>query len=152
MENAVDALKIAFATLVFVIAITVTFSVIAQAKSTSDYVLYYSDETNFYEHLYSKEDRTVSLAEVIANLHKYYKETMAVTVCIGTDTYTFDLNNNESIHPDYTGLYGKSKVYTDKDRKQNLEYIVEEIKSKVSGDANPKFSEEFVEMPISRYI
>ena len=56
MENATDALKIAFAIFVFVIAITLTFSLISQAKSTSDYVLSYSDRTNFYEHSDSKDN------------------------------------------------------------------------------------------------
>ena len=39
MENAVDALKIAFAVFVFLIALTVTFSMIAKVKSTAEYVL-----------------------------------------------------------------------------------------------------------------
>lgn len=98
MENAADALKIAFAIFVFVVAITITFSMISQAKSTADYVLFYSDKTNFYEHLNSKEkNRVVSVSEVVSALHRYEKESIGVIVKLGADTYTFDLNNKESI-------------------------------------------------------
>ncbi len=48
MENAVDALKIAFGVLVFVIALTVAFALLSQAKATSDIMLFASDKTNYY--------------------------------------------------------------------------------------------------------
>ena len=41
MENAADALKIAFGLLVFAIALTVIFTMVAKVKSTADVVLYY---------------------------------------------------------------------------------------------------------------
>lgn len=44
MENAVDALKIAFGVLVFVIALTVAFALLSQAKATSDIMLFASDK------------------------------------------------------------------------------------------------------------
>ena len=50
MDNAVDALKIAFAVLVFVMAITVSITAFDQAKATSDEVFYMADKTNFYEY------------------------------------------------------------------------------------------------------
>ena len=83
MENAVDALKMAFAVMVFVTAVTLIFVFSSQAKSTADYVFYYNDKTNFYDYADSKGDnRNVTVSHVISTLHRYYKESLAVTVNI----------------------------------------------------------------------
>ena len=50
MENAVDAIKIAFALLVFAIAIALAFSVIGQARIASDAVFISNDKTEFYDY------------------------------------------------------------------------------------------------------
>lgn len=133
MENAVDALKIAFAMLVFVIAITTIFSVISQAKSTSDFVLFHSDKTNFYSHSESSDvNRVVTVAEVISTLYRYYKESVAVTIDLqdGNTPKTFDLSNEFAI----------------------IENIEEELKNYITDSLltdNLLFTEEFVEVPIS---
>lgn len=141
MENAADALKIAFAIFVFVIAITVTFSLVSQAKSTADYVLYYSDKTNFYEHLNSsKKNRVVSVSEVISALHRYYKESVCVIVKLETDTYRFDLNRETIL------LDGKTSLGSQSDKEKNLEKFINEQLLKLP--EGTKFEEEFVEVPI----
>lgn len=131
MENAADALKIAFAIFVFVIAIAVTFSIISQAKSTADTVLYHSDETNFYKHVASGEgNREVSVKEVISTLYRYYKESVSVTINIGNESRTFDLANSSS----------------------NINTIENELATYVKENLLGKditFIEEFVEVPIS---
>lgn len=134
MENATDALKIAFAIFVFVLAITVTFGVISQAKSTADTVLYYSDDTNFYEHLSSKDsNRIVSVSEVISTLYRYYKESLCVTIDLGNEnTRTFDLNNSSA---------------TTASIEKDIAKYVESNLLDLGDDA--KFTEEFVEIPIS---
>lgn len=142
MENAADALKIAFVMFLFAIAITITFSLISQAKSTADTVLYHSDETNFYEHTESSdlENRKVSVAEIIPMLYRYYEESIGVTVNLKNgETYTFDLNNNETVL-----LEDKVKLTSEADRKANLEKFIQNKLPK-----NAKFEEEFVEIPIS---
>ena len=143
MENAVDALKIAFAIFVFVVAITITFSVISQAKQTSDYVLYFSDETNFYKQLDSSdENRMVSVSEVISNLCKYYKESISVIIKLDNEnSYNFD-NGRETICDPTL-----SNVSLIKDKEQNLEYFIKN--ELLTLDQNTKFEEEFVEVPIS---
>ena len=83
MENAVDALKIAFGVLVFVIALTVAFDLLSQAKATSDIMLFASDKTNYYT--YSKdaddaEGRIVGADVVISSLYRYYKESVVVRI------------------------------------------------------------------------
>lgn len=89
MENAVDALKIAAAVLVFVIALTIAFALLSQAKATSDIMLFASDKTNYYT--YSKdaddaEGRIVGADVVISSLYRYYKESVVVRIV--------DENNN----------------------------------------------------------
>ena len=123
MENAADALKIAFAVFTFVLAITITFSLVSQAKSTADYILYYADDTNFYDHLNSNENnRTVSLSEVISSLHRYPKE---VSINLGNENIiTFDSDNKELA-------------------KSVKEHLLEDLPK------DAKFTEEFVEVPIS---
>lgn len=82
MENAVEALKMAFAVMVFVIALSVSMVSFNRAKSTSDMVLYAQDETNYYEYQgatgKAAENRIVGLETIIPTLYKYYKENYTV--------------------------------------------------------------------------
>lgn len=88
MENAVDALKIAFGVLVFVIALTVAFALLSQAKATSDIMLFASDKTNYYTYSKDADDakgRIVGADVVISSLYRYYKESVVVRVYDGTN-------------------------------------------------------------------
>lgn len=82
MENAVDALKIAFAVMVFVIALTVSINAFNKVKATADIVLYSSDETNYYEYTQiagkAAENRIVGMETIIPTLYKYYKENYTI--------------------------------------------------------------------------
>ncbi len=49
MENASNALKMAFAILVFIVALSILFSLMMTITATSETVLFYSDSTNFYD-------------------------------------------------------------------------------------------------------
>jgi len=142
MENAVDALKIAFALFVFVIAITLTFSLVSQAKSTADTVLFYSNKTNFYEHSKSNSiNREVSVAEIIPILYRYDEESISVTINLKNgEGYTFDLNNETIL------LEEKTKLNSKTERENNLKKFIEE---KLPKDEDATFFEEFVEIPIS---
>ena len=135
MENATDALKIAFAVFVFVFAITITFSFISQAKTTSDVVLYYADDTNFYDYENSSsKNRTVDVSEIISTLYRYYKETIAVTIDLnnGRDPKTFDLTT--------------SNVSMNEIENNLKEYINNNL---LTLREDSTFKEEFVEAPIS---
>lgn len=84
MENAVDALKIAFGVLVFVIALTIAFALLSQAKATSDIMLFASDKTNYYTYSNDAENsagRIVGADVVISSLYRYYKESVVVRIC-----------------------------------------------------------------------
>ena len=81
MENAVDALKMAFAVIVFVMALSISIYMFSEARETADLVLHSSDVTEFmdYEEAVSgDENRIVGLETIVPTLYKYYKENYAV--------------------------------------------------------------------------
>ena len=85
MENAVDAIKIAFGLLVFAIAIALTFSVIGQVRATSDIIFTLNDKTQFYEYTTEEDyntniNRIVGLETKLPTIHRYAKEQYAVTI------------------------------------------------------------------------
>lgn len=111
MENAVDALKMGFAILIFAIAITLTVSVIGQARITADAIFKSTDKTQFYDYATDEdynalEDRLVSFETILSSIHRYAKEQYAVTIfdkngipIVRYDLYTegFMANWNETI-------------------------------------------------------
>lgn len=82
MENATQALIIAFTVLVFVIALTVSMVSLNSVKRVSDSILYTKDETNYYTYTDVKgkatENRIVGLETIIPTLYKYHKENYTV--------------------------------------------------------------------------
>lgn len=85
MENAIEALKMAFAVLAFVLALTVSVIAFSNVKATSDVILYTKDETNYYDYIKDNnvsgrayENRIVGLETIIPTLYKYYKENYTV--------------------------------------------------------------------------
>ncbi len=144
MENVANALKIGFAIFVFVIALTITFSFVSQAKSTADHVLFYADKSNFYDYAKSSgTNRTVSVADVVSTLYRYNSgESIGVIVNLNDNTYTFDLNNNEYINnEEYKELDNANN------REKNLSEFISDKLLKLPEEA--EFNEEFVEIPIS---
>ena len=146
MENAVDALKIAFGVLVFVIALTVAFALLSQAKATSDIMLFASDKTNYYT--YSDEPnqqgRIVGADVVISSLYRYYKESVVVRIVEGDNTTEFNTETdgglsqkerkkrvNEWINDNKNNLTG-TFLETFDEVKKSGEYIVEDDGSELT--------------------
>lgn len=124
MENAVNALKIAFAVLVFAIALTLTFNVVGQARVTSDMVLQAHEMEHTYEYITASDynttkERIVGFETIIPTIYRYAKEQYAVTI-VGTDSIPiarFDL---------YTeGFMGRWNEILKK-REQNDEEAIEQ--------------------------
>lgn len=99
MENGADALLIAFAVLIFIIALAVSLNILAQAKSTADIVLFYSDRENFQTPLKPDPDnasdggRVVGVDTVIATIARCAKEKFSAKIIDGNNTndvYTFE--------------------------------------------------------------
>ena len=132
MENATDAIKMAFAIFMFVISLTILFMAVARTKITADTLYYYADKTNFYQHAKSvKENRTVTAPDIVSTIYKYDTESIAVRVILQDGTeYKFDLYGNEQ---------------TDEEKRQ----IKEDITTCINNLADKEFKEEFVEVPIS---
>ena len=79
MENATEALKMAFTIFVFVIALTISINIFSQLNEVSRIMLTKSDITNYYEYSISEEpNRIVGLETIIPTLYKYYKENYTV--------------------------------------------------------------------------
>jgi len=128
MDNAVDALKMAFAVLVFIIALTTSMIAFGQAKEASDHVFYMTDKTNFYEYLDEEKDdgrakgRLVSSETIVPTLYRYYKENFNVII-IPKDGNLIDTVNNKLAKARYGSSTTDSKV-----RKAVVFNLEEEIK------------------------
>ncbi len=83
MENAADALKLAFAALAFVLALGIAVSLIGQANATARQVFYSTDTTSYLDperYGGTAEHRTVSLETIIPTLYRYSVENCGITI------------------------------------------------------------------------
>ena len=103
MENAVDALKMAGAVLLFVLAISVAIVSFGQAREAADTILDYKDRETVYidGNLYYKTtgtERTVGLETIIPTIYRAYIENYKI-VFEGLDNpiYTLKLSGGKTI-------------------------------------------------------
>ena len=84
MDNAVDALKMAFAAFAFVLAVTVAFTAFSQARSVADLILYTNDKTNYEQYIMDNGEpkRTVGIETVISSVRRYSIENELYSVVI----------------------------------------------------------------------
>lgn len=122
MENAVDALKMAAAILIFIIAISTSFSLFSTAKQTSDTIISMRDKQKYLEatdlegYLYTSNGkigdtdnftkegyRIVNKSDVFSTIYRYNKEKYGVTI-VDYDTKEviarFDSNTESNIEKD----------------------------------------------------
>lgn len=117
MENAVDALKIGFAVLVFVMALSLTMYMFTNAKETADIVLHSSDKLAYMEYIepaFGSEDRIVGLETIIPTLYKYYKENYTVIFRNSSGSFLslYDTKTNvDTWSPGYINKYYRRKKY-----------------------------------------
>ena len=74
MENAVNALKMGGALMIFVLAFTLIMNMFSQAKHTMDTVMYGIDESNYYQHVSATDanvTRKVGVETIIPTLYTY---------------------------------------------------------------------------------
>lgn len=151
MENAAEALKMAFAVLVFVIALSLGFMMISQARATADVVYEARDKQDYVDGVTATtvstdddgnkiEYRIVGLDTVIPTIYRYAQESYAVTIIDGNtikarfDIQTeniasseFNLNGNHG--QGYKNLAGASDAELDADGKPMVVSIENRIKS-----------------------
>ena len=100
MDDAVQAMIIAFSVIIFVIALSLALYVISQANKTSEYLSYYADSTKFYDNIdlqkdpgesdsefnerkrkvFSRSARYVSAETIVPTLYRYNKENFCVKI------------------------------------------------------------------------
>lgn len=103
MENAVDALKMAGAVLLFVLAISVAIVSFGQARETADTILDYKDRETVYidGNLYYRAtgtERTVGLETIIPTIYRAYIENYKIVFeGLNEPIYTLKLSGNTKI-------------------------------------------------------
>lgn len=144
-DNANQALMIAFALFVFIIAITTTMRMFSQLNSTAEALTFSTDETNFYDNVAvvgtEGIERYVNTETVIPTLYRYYKENFCVKIydtvglAEGAETNNpvlvqiLDVNLEGKVEnaakntridgtkPEYYEAYSLNNIYNDKNNK-----------------------------------
>lgn len=125
MENATDALKMAAAVLIFVLALSISINAFGEARRTSQVILDYRDREYDYTYITSgTTQRQVGLETIIPSIYKAYKENYKII---------FDIQNIN----DKNGLYSKKNENSKYDE---INYI--DLEKEVLGSDKQK--EEFI--------
>lgn len=146
MENAVDALKTAVAVLIFIIAITASFTMFAKAKVTADSIItsrdkqeylesadlaniLYTDSTSIQSATMTQDgDRIVQVEDVISSIYRYNLEKYGVTIVStnGEVLARFD-SNTENIMRQWYNIVDKDGKTADSIRNEFAEKIKNNI-------------------------
>lgn len=125
MENATDALKMAAAVLIFVLALSISINAFGEARRASQVILDYRDREYDYTYITSgTTQRQVGLETIIPSIYKAYKENYKII---------FDMQNIN----DKNGLYSKKNENGNYDK---INYI--DLEKEVLGSDKQK--EEFI--------
>ena len=103
MENALDALKMAFAMLVLVIALSTAIYALNVTNSTVKTIVYMNDKTNFFDNFditaETKTYRIVDVDTIVPTLYRYYKENFSVKIYDGDKlVQIFDINTEGKVN------------------------------------------------------
>jgi len=99
MENALDAMEMAFAMFVFVLALTITFISFGAIKRVADSVLYINDDSSYIEYVLDSDytlQRVVGINDIIPTLYSYSTELYKVTIILDNNK-RFDFYNENEI-------------------------------------------------------
>ena len=106
MENAAEALKMAAAVLIFVLALSISINSFSEVRQTSQTILNYRDreyETTYVEDNGSTE-RSVGTETIIPSIYKAYKENYKIIFEIGSIEYLYQKKITEGANK---GNYNK---------------------------------------------
>lgn len=141
MDDAVQALTMAFAVIVFVMALTISMMLIGQARDASDALTQYSDLTAFYDNIQLDSDegvteteRIVGLDTVIPTLYRYYKENFCVKIYDVDNTLLqiFDVNIETNLRSAIVNTNAGSS-------KTDQELIKDEAYTKIYNDSKTPY-------------
>ena len=112
MENAADALKMAAAVLIFVMAISLAVMTLSQARAASQAIIYTKDDTNYYSYVDSENksiNREVGLETVIPTLYRYYRDNIEIVFNLGSRDYLYETKTKPAAWTEsYRQTYGTS--------------------------------------------
>ena len=99
MENVADALKMAGAVLIFVLAVSVTIVFFGQVRETSDIILNYRDRETSYQYyeIQGNDDsiRTVGIESVIPAIFRAYLENYLIAIDFGDNEPIYQIRNSD---------------------------------------------------------
>jgi len=104
MENAAEALKMAAAVLIFVIALSISINAFGQARRTVQTVLEYKDREYNYTYVKDSENstRVVSAETIIPAVYKAYKENYKIIFKFKNGPeWLYIKNKNDGISKEY---------------------------------------------------
>lgn len=78
MENAAEALKIAFGYMMFVLALTVSISSFSQARETIDAIITIKDRETEYTYVEAQNKKIVGIETIIPTMYKAYNENFRI--------------------------------------------------------------------------
>ena len=130
MDNAVQAIRMGFSMFIFALALTTAMYIFSICGDTAQAIVYYTDETNYYDNISlngneSVVSREVGFDTVITTLYRYYKENFSVklidytTNSSGTLIQTFDITNENKVNAAYKRTNGNIAMpgITDEDKR-----------------------------------
>ena len=129
MENAAEALKMAFGVLMLVLALTLCISSFSQAREAVDSIITIKDRETSYTYLASSDDsiRIVGIETVVPTMYKAYKENFEVRFlkADGTDLVLYKYQDQNGNTRDISKIDLESEEHADSKRAINrLDYIL----------------------------
>ena len=129
MENAAEALKMAFGVLMLVLALTLCISSFSQAREAVDSIITIKDRETSYTYLTSADDSTriVGIETVVPTMYKAYKENFEVHFlkADGTDLVLYKYQDQNGNKRDISIIDLESEEHADSQRAINrLDYIL----------------------------
>ena len=150
MENVVEALKMAFGYMMFVLALTLTISSFSLAREATDAVITIKDRETQYTYIEPASDfnNIVGIETVLPTMYKAYKENFKI---VFYKSYTDENNNEPFILYKYKEKYGTKEIpvnYVDLEKEvfANAEEAIEHLNillNKRSTDPNSKYYDQF---------
>ena len=132
MENIAEALKMAFAIIMFVLALGLSISSFSQARETIDSIITLRDrETSYtYVEASSAENRIVSAETIVPTLYKAYKENFEIRF-YSQDGSALELYESK----DPNGVTSSIHIIDlEKEQHANLESAIAQLDELLAGD------------------
>ena len=115
MENAAEALKIAFAVMMFVLALTLSISSFSQASLTIDEIIKMSDKVNEYTYVEPADGlyRTVGIDAVVSTMYRALDENIEIYFKKAIYNADGSVNIEDTINSNPISLFYQTRIDVD---------------------------------------